>query len=181
MFHETQDTHTDLRQWHGECLNFRILRRRLVDDPPDPWDDHPSMAESTAASPSIPSARSTLGLAAAAAAAAPAADISDAVRRKSDSNLAGLGGAVDDEEAAPGVAAAREGTYLAFSDPASRVFVFELHQVRTMMMQKQATAEYLCQVRHRTVFYIYNLLRSNAEKLAALLTQPSSLVLHSLT
>lgn len=126
-FHETQDTHTDLRQWHSECLNFRILRQRLVDDPPDPWDDHPSIAEPTVASPSIPSARSTPGLA-----AAPAADFSDALRRKSDSNLAGQGGTVDDEEVAAGLAAARDGIYLAFSDPASRVFVFELHQVRTV-------------------------------------------------
>eukprot|EP00904_Undaria_pinnatifida_P011262 jgi/Undpi1/7266/HiC_scaffold_22.g09739.m1 len=39
-----QESHTDLREWYVHCLDFRTLKRRLIDDPPDPYDDHPSMA-----------------------------------------------------------------------------------------------------------------------------------------
>lgn len=42
-----QESHTDLREWYVHCLDFLALKRRLIDDPPDPYDDHPSMAGSS--------------------------------------------------------------------------------------------------------------------------------------
>lgn len=45
-----QESHTDLREWYDHCLDFTALKQRLVTDPPDPHDDHPSMEESPLAS-----------------------------------------------------------------------------------------------------------------------------------
>lgn len=32
------------QDWDIRCLNYRNLKGRLIDDPADPWDDHPSLA-----------------------------------------------------------------------------------------------------------------------------------------
>ncbi|CAM9905331.1 unnamed protein product, partial [Ectocarpus fasciculatus] len=151
-----QESHTDLRDWYAQCLNFRALKRRLIDDPPDPYDDHPSMMSS--ASPETASA------------AAAAAD-GNGTANKGDSAAGprgggGLSAGIDDDleqqEAlllnaerggicsASGDAGTASGgggggggnawgrrreagdgggrIPLAFPDPASRVFIFEINE-----------------------------------------------------
>ncbi|CAN0140043.1 unnamed protein product, partial [Laminaria digitata] len=70
-----QESHTDLREWYVHCLDFRTLKRRLIDDPPDPYDDHPSMAGPTEAT-----------------AATASADARDPAPRSSSSSTASSGG-----------------------------------------------------------------------------------------
>lgn len=104
------------------------------------------MAGPIPAASSIPSTVSSSGLATAAvtggATSSPTDDSTGVRRRKSDSNLAqhwvpllggGIGsdgrGAGGDEEAVTEGGAAGDGIFFSFSDPATRVFVFELHEV----------------------------------------------------
>lgn len=155
----TQESHTDLRDWYVHCLDFRVLKRRLVDDPPDPHDDHPSMME--AHSPPFSSASAggggTAAAAAAAAAAGDAPPPSTSLGGGGGGDLLSGGNDADLEQrqgllagGRPGGGAATEaaggdgggawgrrtggglarGISLAFPDPASRVFVFEINEVR---------------------------------------------------
>ncbi|CAM9885269.1 unnamed protein product [Choristocarpus tenellus] len=100
-----EETHTDLREWYVHCLNFLALKRRLVDDPPDPWDDHPSMADSPdGASIAV-----------------------ETVRGEGAEGGKGVGSMSKNAEGERVLGSKRE-SHHAFRDPASRVFVFELSQ-----------------------------------------------------
>lgn len=125
-----QESHADLREWYVHCVDFRALKRRLVDDPPDPYDDHPSMSGPPFAS------------------AVPAGGALGNGNRLSDVELEqeGLlmvevdrhatGGASDAAEnggggigAGGGARGGGGGVGLVFPDPSSRAFMFEIKQV----------------------------------------------------
>lgn len=127
------------------CLDFRTLKRRLIDDPPDPYDDHPSMAGPTEAPASTASG-----------------DARDSAPRSSSSATSPGGGGrshlADPERDGLGASSAGEGNggaregwrmqggeggedarvvggiQVVFPNPSSRVFVFELNQVGTVCM-----------------------------------------------
>ena len=140
-----QESHTDLREWYVHCLDFRALKRRLIDDPPDPYDDHPSMAGPTEAQ-----------------AATTSADARDPAPICSSSTASPSGGGrsllVDPERDGLGASSAGEGNgraregwkmqrgerredaggvggiQVVFPNPSSRVFVFEINQVGAVCM-----------------------------------------------
>lgn len=147
-----QESHTDLREWYVHCLDFRALKRRLVDDPPDPYDDHPSMmgplpASSSAAAGEEASNGGGGGGAPSAAVTAADADLEQRQALLMGGQAGGGGGGgsgvleagktIRDHgggsagvwgNAAAGGGGSR-GVSLAFPDPASRVFVFEIKEV----------------------------------------------------
>ena len=122
------------------CLDFRTLKRRLIDDPPDPYDDHPSMAGPTEA----PSATDSSDVRDPAPRSSSSTPSPGGVGRShlADPERDGLGASSTGE----GNGGAREGwrmqggeggedagvaggIQVVFPNPSSRVFVFEINQV----------------------------------------------------
>ena len=155
-----QESHTDLREWYIHCLDFRALKRRLVDDPPDPYDDHPSMMGPAPGSSSAAGAAAGSGGGGGigASSAAVAAVDSDLDQRQAllmggqgeeglEAAVKGGDGGGGGGDGVWGAAAAGGGgraVSLAFPDPASRVFVFEINEVRYGTVRYRGDMEHAC-------------------------------------
>lgn len=130
VFRIAQESHADLREWYVHCIDFLALKRRLIDDPPDPYDDHPSMSE-----PSPLSASTAGGNAMGNGGSGGAVDGEGLLEREGLlSAEPGAGGPVAAAAAGGdgGVGAgddAEGGICVVFPDPPSRVFAFEIKQV----------------------------------------------------
>lgn len=120
------------------CLDFRALKRRLIDDPPDPHDDHPSMSDflvsvSTATTADIDG--SSFGSASSAAdGGGMQMEQQQRLLPLEDAEAGidmGAGGEKEEQNSgrAWGAVEGGGGVSVLFSDPASRVFVFEIKQV----------------------------------------------------
>lgn len=127
-----QESHADLREWYVHCVDFRALKRRLVDDPPDPYDDHPSMSGPPFAS--AVHAGGALGNGNRLSAVELEQDGLLMVEVDRDAN----GGVADAAEnggggigagAGGGGGIGGGGAGLIFPDPSSRAFMFEIKQV----------------------------------------------------
>eukprot|EP00903_Cladosiphon_okamuranus_P016627 g15335.t1 len=129
-----EESHTDLREWYVHCLDFRALKRRLVDDPPDPYDDHPSLM---GPSPASPSAAGVGAIGGSGRGGASVAAVDADLEQHQALLMGGQGGGALEAGEASRVGgdvlwgnanAGRGGISLAFPDPASRVFVFEINE-----------------------------------------------------
>lgn len=157
------------------CLDFRTLKRRLIDDPPDPYDDHPSMAGPTEAT-----------------AATASADARDPAPRNSSSSTASLGGGggrdllADPERDGLGASAPGEGNggaregwrmqageggedggvvggiQVVFPNPSSRVFVFEINQVGAVCIDSLSPTHLVATASLSVASYSYISLRGSA-------------------
>lgn len=142
-----QESHTDLREWYVHCLDFLALKRRLIDDPPDPYDDHPSMAGTTSQGvSSVPAGvadRSNRGAPTSQTSGAIPVSLSDSKLEQRDRLLmAGNGntctsslrtavdGGTDGLEGVGVTGGSGEGDIsIVFRNRSSRVFAFEMKQV----------------------------------------------------
>ncbi|CAN0449548.1 unnamed protein product, partial [Ectocarpus sp. 12 AP-2014] len=151
-----QESHTDLRDWYVQCLDFRALKRRLIDDPPDPYDDHPSMMTTGSPDNASPAATDESGTtnngasSSSPSAVGPRGDdlsagLDDLEQQEAllKAERGGIGAARGDGGTASGGGGGGGGSAwgrqraadggggrisLAFPDPASRVFIFEINE-----------------------------------------------------
>ena len=140
-FLSTQESHTDLREWYVHCLDFLALKRRLIDDPPDPYDDHPSMVgPSSQAGSSFPAGVIDGGSSSAAVSqtnGAISVNLSDSQPEQEGLLLTACGNTsvgptVEEGGSGLGAGGVAGGGQVAvvFRERSSRVVAFELKQVR---------------------------------------------------